>query len=472
MTAASQTVQGRAARSAAGLSSGARPVHTPAWPPPTLSLPVPPTPLHGYLAEPSVAARPHTTVALSQTRRRPNPATPHNPDHQAGPVDLLYAHGPGQHDSSMLFDQVRWGGLAVYAHRRARRVDALARQLDDSGAFTIERRIDPRLGGPANADPTNTPIHSPRRWWRRLIPKARHGFVARKTHLIRPGEITGRFSHHVTLIPQPDQPEGYAVHKAVPSREHVAQQIRTKHPDLPEDEVRQRVRKLCEHVFPTFLTREVGILKVLHESLPRQYRSRVPRVLETQANHRGLIDNFSMTWLRVGGPPLTHTGFALSACELLHAVHQHAHVVHLDLRLDNMVITPDGVGFVDFGSAIKVGECFKRAPMLATLFREMLRASQIQRQLRAMRRHGRVNDLAMQRIEGQMNPGVDCLTLALQLLRPHDNPDLAPLIRYQPRSAEARRLSQLADRYLQPRPNDPSPHDSAAHLWTAVQALA
>ncbi|MEM6550581.1 MAG: hypothetical protein AAF750_00390 [Planctomycetota bacterium] len=403
-----------------------------------------------------------TTVALSRAAGDRQPPNDDGPQ----PVDLLYTNGSGPHDPSALFDQIRWGGLAIYAHRRPQHVEALARDLTRSGAFTIEQRV------ASQRPPDGTPAAPPIPWWRRFVPQARHGLVARKTHLIRPDEITGRFSHHVTLIPRSDQPEGYAVHKAVPTREQIALQIKAKHPEVPDDEVRNRVRKLCDHVFPTFLTREVGILKVLAETLPAAYRDRVPRVLDIQKNHRGMIESFTMNWLRVGGPPLSHNAFARSASELLFAIHHHARVVHLDLRLDNMVITPQGVGFVDFGSAILIGESFERAPMLATLFREMLRSSQIQRQLRAMNRRGQVNDLAMKRIENQMNPGVDCITLALQFLQPHSNPDLSPLISYEPRSQESRRLHRLADAYLQPRPNTPHPYDSAARLWTAVQELS
>jgi serine/threonine protein kinase len=71
------------------------------------------------------------------------------------------------------------------------------------------------------------------------------------------------------------------------------------------------------------------------------------------------------------GRPLTQLEFARQSAELLAALHDAAGVMHLDLRLDNFVITDHGVGFVDFGSAVRVGEEFPEASLLSNLFVRM-----------------------------------------------------------------------------------------------------
>ncbi len=75
--------------------------------------------------------------------------------------------------------------------------------------------------------------------------------------------------------------------------------------------------------------------------------------------------------------------FARQAAELLHVLHDRAGVIHLDLRLDNFVLTEHGVGFVDFGSAVRCGEDLKANPMLGTIFGELMKTSQIRAHARA-----------------------------------------------------------------------------------------
>ena len=54
------------------------------------------------------------------------------------------------------------------------------------------------------------------------------------------------------------------------------------------------------------------------------------------------------------------------------------------------MITPLGVGFVDFGSAVRVNENLKQSPLLSSLFEELMRTSEIQRMMFRMTRTGEV----------------------------------------------------------------------------------
>src|SRR5690606_12619596 len=121
-----------------------------------------------------------------------------------------------------------------------------------------------------------------------------------------------------------------------------------------------------------------------------RYRERVPRVIHMEQDHRGYVRKLWMNWLRNGGPILPQLEFARQAAELLMALHELADVIHLDLRLDNFVITEKGVGFVDFGSSVRTNENIGGNPLLATLFGELMRTSEIQRMLTSMKQSGSV----------------------------------------------------------------------------------
>ena len=98
-------------------------------------------------------------------------------------------------------------------------------------------------------------------------------------------------------------------------------------------------------------------------------------------------------------------------------------VIHLDLRLDNFVITPQGVGFVDFGSAVRVGEAFPEASLLSNLFGEMMRTSQIQRMLGKMSESGQITSEEIRAGYHRVDKAVDFFYLAVQINNPHANPD-------------------------------------------------
>src|SRR5690606_28969009 len=89
---------------------------------------------------------------------------------------------------------------------------------------------------------------------------------------------------------------------------------------------------------------------------------------------------------------ITQLEFARQAAQMLRALHDAAGILHLDLRLDNIIVTEDGVGLVDFGSSVRVGERIAANPMIDTLLREMLQASQITTDLKRQRAKGMVEN--------------------------------------------------------------------------------
>jgi serine/threonine protein kinase len=146
--------------------------------------------------------------------------------------------------------------------------------------------------------------------------------------------------------------------------------------------------------------------------------------------------------------------FARQSADLLRVLHDIPRVIHLDLRLDNFVITPNGVGFVDFGSAVRDDEDLSKNPLLQSLFGELMRTSQIQKMMEQMTLSGQVTSQVIKSGRNKPDKAADFFYLALQFNSPHANPDLAGLIDYDPASKEARDLSLLTSEIL--RPKDPS----------------
>jgi hypothetical protein len=146
--------------------------------------------------------------------------------------------------------------------------------------------------------------------------------------------------------------------------------------------------------------------------------------------------------------------------------------MHLDLRLDNFVVTPAGVGFVDFGSAVRVDENLKQSPLLSSLFEELMRTSEIQRMLFRMTRTGQVTSEAISGGLHKVDKAVDCFYLAVQISSPHANPDLKDLIRFDKQSADARLLSRLTDQILRPANPANPPFRSAADILRGIQQLS
>jgi serine/threonine protein kinase len=261
------------------------------------------------------------------------------------------------------------------------------------------------------------------------------------------------------------------VRKEVPTVQRVMARLHKRFPEVSDEVLERRARKFTDKIFPLFLTREAGILMILQRDMPAHVAHRVPSLLHMERDARGYVRRLWMTWLRNGGEPLSQLQFAMQAADLLQALHEDARVVHLDLRLDNMVITPGGVGFVDFGSAVRIGEDISANPLLATLFDELMRTSQIQRMLEQMTQSGAVTSSAIAHGYQKVDPAVDFFYLALQISAPHGNPDLADLIRYDPASDEAVALAELTGEILKPRDPQQPPYQSAKDIYWGLKHI-
>jgi hypothetical protein len=353
--------------------------------------------------------------------------------------DYVFATSADLHEPQDIFGQLRWGGLYVFASRKRKQVVELSHRLERYG-FALE------------AHPTYV---REGRSWMPFCDRKIHTLVARKTRLLPPGGTTDRFTYDVQLTPHVNgDGTGWCVLKQVPSLDHIVARLRKKFPDAPDATLERNARKFTEKIFPTFLTREAAMLMILEEHLPASYAKRVPRLIDAEKDERGFVRKLKMKWLRNGGEPLPHMEFARQSADLLRVIHDIARVIHLDLRLDNFVITEEGVGFVDFGSAVRVNEDLSRNPLLSSLFGELLRTSQIQRMMEQMTLSGAVTSKTIRDGCHKADKSADFFYLAVQFNAPHSNPDLADLIEYTPRSLEARDLSRLTHEIL--RPADPA----------------
>ncbi len=324
-----------------------------------------------------------------------------------GVADILLASTPANAAPDPVFDRLRWGGQLVYVSRQRGELAQLAQAYAQRPEFDLE------LG----------PVAGARRWVRR----GASWFVARKVLLDRPEQLTTRHSFDVRLSRV--EGGGYVVLKRVPELEETARRLLRMAPERGETSARQMARKLVDHVFPIFLTREAAFLKIVHRDLPAAMRDRVPRVLSLHRDDRGLVRAMRLNWMRQGGEPIGPVEFGRQAAALLQAVHESARVVHLDLRLDNFVVTPTGVGLVDFGSAVRIDEDIARSKMLETLFHEMLSASQIRRDLKKLQGLGRVTSPVFDQCYERLEPAVDLFYLALQMTRPHRHDEFRGLVR-------------------------------------------
>ena len=98
------------------------------------------------------------------------------------------------------------------------------------------------------------------RWPIPLLSKRVHGFVARKVQLLPPGETTPRFTYQVQLGHHSDVNDPLVVEKHIPTIDQVIDRLAKKHPDYPAAGLQKLARKFTEKIFPTFLTREAGML--------------------------------------------------------------------------------------------------------------------------------------------------------------------------------------------------------------------
>lgn len=376
------------------------------------------------------------------------------------PVDYVYClpNDGTEHHPDAVFDRLRWGGQVAILARHPHTVSALAREYQARSGFQLE--LGPRT---LRLGPLGGYWPFGRQVW--------HYLLARKTHLIRPGSTTDRFTFHVELVRNPAD-GSYGVLKRVPSYGSVMVRLKQRFPDTPEATLANRARKLVDKIFPVFLTREAAFLRLLQRDMPEEYRSRVPHVLGVQKGPDGLARKLYMNWLRLGVTPLTQMDFALQAAEMTRILHDRVRLIHLDLRMDNIVITHEGVCFVDFGSAVRMDEDLTDSPMLSTLFNEMMSTSQIQRLLGRMKATGKVTSEILVHGHQKVDKAADLFYLAMQMANPHTNPELRPLIRFDVNSRIAKRITKLTQRIL--RPIDPAhpEHESAADILRDLRKIA
>ncbi|MFW6060815.1 MAG: hypothetical protein ACODAQ_11590 [Phycisphaeraceae bacterium] len=371
------------------------------------------------------------------------------------PADCLIATRPEPHLPDEIFPRLRWGGVFVFVGQKEHTVRRLAESYDDRRGFVLEQ------------GPTDVWVAP---FGLRLPPLATRGyyFIARKTQLLQPGDVTDRFTYHVDLLRAVDVPYGYVVRKQVPSYDHVLWRLRQKYAEVDDADLQRRAHKLVNTVFPTFLTREAAFLKLLQRDLGEEYRCRVPSALAIEKDDRGFVRELHMNWLRNRSTPIDQLTFARQSADLLTALHEQAGIMHLDLRLDNFVLTEDGVGFVDFGSAVRFGEQFERSNMLKSLFSEMMRTSQIQRMLGQMLESGKVTSQIMREVHGKVDKGVDSFYLAVQINQPHKHPELRHLVKVDKQGAAYKHLHRLTSAILRPKNPDKADYKSAADIRRGI----
>ncbi len=374
------------------------------------------------------------------------------------PVDFLFASGQDPKLPDEVFDRLLWGGLFIYADRDAKRVRRIAQDYDHKRGFILETpdaytrigRFGIRLPG---------------------LSTCVHYFAARKVNLIQPGQITDRFTYKVELMPEPSAEHGYIVCKEVPTYVDVLYRLRSRFPDANDSDIQARTTKLVNNVFPTFLTREAAILQILQKEMPEPYCHHVPRALGVQKDGNGFVRRLAMNWLRTGGPTLTQIEFARQSAQLLAVLHNKAKVMHLDLRLDNFVLTPRGVGFVDFGSSARIGENIAQSPMLTSLFGEMMKTSKIQRMLGRMLEKGQVTNQSFTCVHQKADPAIDTFYLALQINKPAHNPHFAHLVDYDSESVQARAISSLTAAVLRPKSQTEAPFQTADDVLRGIDRI-
>jgi hypothetical protein len=377
------------------------------------------------------------------------------------PVDYLFATAADQHAPDAIFSKLRWGGQLVFVSDQVQHAACAYEQFNNQGGFVIDHNI-------ATARTSRFGLTLP------LIGKKVFYFVARKVDLIPPGQSTERFTFNVQLekdhVPHGDR-RGYTVVKRIPTVANIIARLREKHTDVDPEVLERRATKLVEKIFPVFLTRETAFLKLLQRDLPSEYRHRVPRLLHMEQNSDGMVNKLVMNWLRIGGQPLDQYDFARQSAELLHAVHTCAKIIHLDVRLDNIVITPQGVSFVDFGSAVRVDEDISKSPLLGSLFDEMMSTSQIQRLLGRMKSSGSLTNSYIRNAHHKVDKAVDLFYLAMQWNKPHSNPDLAPFIHFDETSETARQIQKLTNAVMKPKDPDNPTYTSSESLLRGLDIV-
>lgn len=365
---------------------------------------------------------------------------------RSGALNCLISTEGENHDPDVAFNRLRWGGQYVCVSSNKREITPLPAKFAEFG-FELE----------------SDPSYVWAEWGIPIISPKAHYFIARKTTLIRPKEFSDRFTYQVQLERKDDAhadgppgTEHWVVRKEVPTYERILTRLRAKAPNLPLSTLERRARKFADQIFPLFLTREAAMLKIIERDCPKEFVHRFPRVIDLEKDDNGYVKRMRTTWLRNGGKVLSQLEFARQSAELVQLLHDKIGIIHLDLRMDNMVVTEHGVGFVDFGSAVRVNENIHGNAVLSTLFGELMKTSQIQKMLDRMSSAGSITSSVIRDAYQRVDKAVDLFYLAVQISQPTANPDLRELIRYDKFSPEAVGLSGLTQAVLRPvNPDNP-----------------
>ncbi len=380
----------------------------------------------------------------------------------SGVRDYEFATDASDAQPARVFDRLRWGGQLIFVSTQPREVQTLLDGYRNHPEWLIEHEPEPIVRPRFEKLPALGRLPLPASLRRLLLEEHATYFVARKVLIDPPTRLTAKHSYDVRLVrvhgtADPlDAADGFTVLKRVPTLEQAVDRLTQTCPDVPADRLHAIAQKLVHKVFTIFLTREAAFLKLLQRDLPPAFKARSPRVLNMQADSKGLVQSLSMTWLRQGGAPISQTAFAQQSAELLRALHNDVGIMHLDLRLDNLLVTDAGVCVIDFGSSVRVGEDLSTTPMVQTMIREMLQASQITRDLERQRRKNLIRAEIFSALPFPPTPAFDLFALATSMTRPHDNADFKGLIRHQRDSEEGQRFSRLRKRILQSTPGESS----------------
>ena len=372
-------------------------------------------------------------------------------------TDYYFSTGSTPSEPNEIFDRLRWGGQFIYVSPKIRGAEALMHRYQASKEFLLD-------------SPLET-LNLPRRHLRLLPGRKFCYFIARKVLLDRADCITNRHSYDVKLVPQHEHMTQYLVVKQVPDYDETVQRLSKRFNGSSSATLQKSARKLVDQVYPIFLTRETAFLKILQRDLPDPYCRRFPEVLGIVKDERGFVRKLTLKWLRLGGKPISQLEFAKQSAELLQVLHDKTQIMHLDLRLDNFVITNEGVGFVDFGSAVRQGEDFNQHSLLRSLQDEIMPHSQVQMDLHRLLKAGTVTSRLFANCYRKIDKAADVFYLVLQMNMPHRNPDFKGLVNFDRHSDQARALAKLSARVLRPEDPDQPKFRTAADIFNGIREL-
>lgn len=355
-----------------------------------------------------------------------------------------------------VFDRLRWGGQLIFVSTQPREIQQLLGHYRKHPEWLVEHEPESIIHPRFEKLHALSRLPIPASLRRLLLEERAYYFVARKVLIDPVSRLSTKHSYDVRLVRaegKADQryaTDGFVVLKRVPTMAQAINRLQQTCPGVPPERLGAIAEKLVRKVFPIFLTREAAFLKLLQRDLPPELKAKSPRVLSMEADHKGLVRAMSMTWLRQGGSPISQTAFAQQSAELLRALHTHVGIMHLDLRLDNLLVTDAGVCVIDFGSSVRVGEDLSTTTIIETLIREMLQASQVTRDLERQRRKNLIRSDVFAGLPFPPTPAFDLFALATNMTRPHDNADFKGLVIHDRDSDEGQRFSRLRKRILKP----------------------